>query len=766
MTAKRTLWRVFQIRTVPLLGTLFADSNAVVLLLSIASGVRWVILGARRRMTRPGSLLLAGLLFVVASAQAQSDDPSETFLKAYMTAQQGEKLERDNQFTRALAKYRLAGSLLEELKKTHSEWQPAIVEYRSRKVSESILRVQSKSGTQQDLAATNPPPAEMQPPPQQPTEPTVEIGPNKSKPSIIVQPAGQPSPLPKEREAAPPAAGAPASDAAIKNATRKLRDKVDQLEAELQRSRSKVSEVEEEKEKLNSKLKESNSKLEQAQQELERTKGAEKNVRGQLAEAQASLKKIQETGNADMKAQEALKGEIAQLKQALTAAEKGRATAEKERDSQNAKLADANSQIAKISKERDNALGQLTGLKDSEHRVAVLLAENTELKEKLATAEQTVREVSEDKPKKAQELADAKKQLEDLRAQLAASEKQNKDFEVVVASLRSQLEDTSSQLEKAKLTGANADETAKLTRENQILRTIVVRERQEEARREQAKKLMLAEFDKLKIKSDTLNEQIALLAQPVTKLTDEELALLRQPVISISDESPNTVKASFTYAKPSTGNQPGEPIVETTDSVAPPEANLQNGFKPNVPTDLIDIAKQAKENFDRGKYHAAERQYQELLTKSPNNLYSLSNLGVVYFRTGKLKAAELTLKKAVAIAPKDEFAHTTLGIVYYRQSKFDEALNELTKSLAINPKSAAAHNYLGITASQKGWQEAAEKEMLEALAVKPDYADAHFNLAVVYATASPPSKELAKRHYTKATELGAEPDASLEKLLR
>ena len=713
-------------------------------------------------MTRLGSLLLAGLLFVVASAQAQSDDPSETFLKAYMTAQQGEKLERDNQYTRALAKYRLAGSLLEELKKTHSEWQPAIVEYRSRKISESILRVQSKSGTQQDLAATNTPPAESQPSPQRSTEPTVEIG--KSKPSIIVQPAGQTSPPPKEREAA--AAAPPASDAAIKNATRKLRDKVDQLEAELQQSRSKVSEVEEEREKLNSKLKESNSKLEQAQQELERTKGAEKNVRGQLAEAQASLKKIQETGNGDLKAQAALKGEIVQLKQALAAAEEGRATAEKERDSQNAKLADANSQIAKISKERDDALGQLTGLKDSEHRVAVLLAENSELKEKLATAEQTVREVSEDKPKKAQELADARKQLEDLRAQLAASEKQNKDFEVAVASLRSQLEDTSSQLEKAKLTGANADETAKLTRENQILRNIVVRERQEEARREQAKKLMVAEFDKLKIKSDTLNEQIALLAQPVTKLTDEELALLRQPVISISDESPNTVKASFTYAKPATGNQPGEPIVETTDNTAQPEANLQNGFKPNVPTDLMDVAKQAKENFDRGKYHAAERQYQELLTKSPNNLYSLSNLGVVYFRTGKLKAAELTLKKAVAIAPKDEFAHTTLGIVYYRQSKFDDALNELTKSLAINPKSAAAHNYLGITASQKGWQEAAEKEMLEAISVKPDYADAHFNLAVIYATASPPSKELAKRHYTKATELGAEPDASLEKLLR
>ena len=130
-----------------------------------------------------------------------------------------------------------------------------------------------------------------------------------------------------------------------------------------------------------------------------------------------------------------------------------------------------------------------------------------------------------------------------------------------------------------------------------------------------------------------------------------------------------------------------------------------------------------------------------------------------------MKAAELTLKKAITIAPKDEFSRTTLGIVYYRQSKFDDALTELTKALAINPKSATAHNYLGITASQKGWQEAAEKEMLDAIAGNPDYADAHFNLAVVYATSQPPSKELAKRHYAKATSLGADPDPSLEKLL-
>src|SRR5438270_2323753 len=147
-----------------------------VLLLSIASEGRSIILRLRCCMTKLGLILLAGSLALAPIARAQIDDPSETFLKAYMTAQQGEKLERDNQFGPALAKYRFAGSLLEELKKMHASWQPAIVEYRSRKVSECILRVQGKSGTQRDLTAANSGLPGNTPSPQKTAEPTVEIG--------------------------------------------------------------------------------------------------------------------------------------------------------------------------------------------------------------------------------------------------------------------------------------------------------------------------------------------------------------------------------------------------------------------------------------------------------------------------------------------------------------------------------------------------------------------------------------------------------------
>jgi Flp pilus assembly protein TadD/predicted nucleic acid-binding Zn-ribbon protein len=694
-------------------------------------------------MKKIGLFLLTGFCLFLGPRQlaAQSDDPSEIFLKAYMTSQQGEKLEHDNQFQGALAKFRFAGSLLEQLRQTHADWQPAIVDFRARKVAENITRVQSKVGAQKDLAATGVPPppgsssVPVLPDKSGPAEPSVEVTSPRSKETFaIVQPAETQSSY--------------VMDSAIKEATKKLQDKVDQLQTELQKSQNQYDSVAKEKETLNGRLQETNSKLEKAQADLEKTKGAEKEVRGQLATAEESLKKISATAGSS-KAQEALKAEIAQLKKALTSAEEGRAAAEKEKAAAGEKLTEAKTEVATVTKERNELLNDLKNAKQAQERVKVLVTENSDLKEKLATAEKTVREISEDKPKKEQEMAEVRRQIDQLREQLAASQKQNKEYEVTVADLRSQLEETSSALEKAKLTGANAEETARITKENDMLRKIVMRERQEEARREQARKLMLAEFDKLQIKSDTLNQQIELLAQPVTKLTPDELALLRQPVVGISDSNPATLTASF--AAPKNSSSRSGPWVQT-------------GPIP-VPNELAPIAQEAKSNFDQGKYRAAEKKYQEILTKSPNNLYSLSNLGVVYFRTGKLKAAELTLKKAVALAPKDEFAHTTLGIVYYRQSKYDEAVTELTKALGINPKSAAAHNYLGITASQKGWQEAAEKEMLDAINANPDYADAHFNLAVVYATNQPPAKEQAKLHYRKATSLGAEPDPALEKLL-
>src|SRR5436853_1030038 len=183
----------------------------------VATHIPFVIIRTPRSMKKIGPILLAAVVFCLASPllTAESDDPSETFLKAYMTAQQGEKLEHENQFKAALAKYRFAGTLIEQLRKAHPDWQPAIVEYRGRKVSESVLRVQDKAGTQESVAA-----------PEQTAE-NVAAAPQNLPPAQIVKEVPAPPAAPKPTPASTP------NEVAIAQATRKPRDRVDQLEAGL-----------------------------------------------------------------------------------------------------------------------------------------------------------------------------------------------------------------------------------------------------------------------------------------------------------------------------------------------------------------------------------------------------------------------------------------------------------------------------------------------------------------------------------------------------
>src|SRR5207249_2316454 len=142
----------------------------------------------------------------------QQDDPSEIFLKAYLSAQQGEKLERENRFKTALAKYRFAGSLIETLRRSHADWQPAIVEYRGRKISEGILRIQERTTRQNALTASSTPLPEVVP-----ALPESE-GWSEPGPEIVAPQSNQ---TVAQRSA----------DAGIEEATKKLRDKLDQLQA-------------------------------------------------------------------------------------------------------------------------------------------------------------------------------------------------------------------------------------------------------------------------------------------------------------------------------------------------------------------------------------------------------------------------------------------------------------------------------------------------------------------------------------------------------
>ena len=685
-----------------------------------------------QRVMRCAPALLVFIFFFAATTvdATQQDDPSEIFLKAYLSAQQGEKLERQDRFKTALAKYRFAGSLIEELRRSHADWQPAVVEYRGRKISESILRLQERITRQTQLNASASPLPEIAP-----AAPESDAW-SEPGPEVV---APQPSETVTERS----------RDKAIKIATKNLRDKVAELQAALEKARGDVEIARKEKDVVDTRLKETNSKLGRAQNDLDDAKKSEGQVRDQLAQLRES---VNSERNADNERQQ-LRIEVARLKEAVAAADQARATAEKKRDHTQAEFAEANNHIIAVERERDDALSQLKSAKQSEEHFRSLLAENNDLQQKLAAAEEKISKLSDGDPQATKKLAELEQQAAQLQQRLSETENRNYYLAARAAELDVELEHVDTELQAATVAGPNSKESSQLAKENQLLRNIVVRERQEGARRDEARKVVLVELDRLKVRSDLLNKQIEFLAQPVAKLSAEELALFRQPVVAISNDNPGVFEVSFVFEKKSMAG-PGQP---TATATAVPKG---------LPNELQDVARAARKNVEQGKYRIAQKQYETILSNDPKNLDALSNLGVVYFRTGQMRFAESTLKKAVAIAPNDDFVLTTLGIVHYRQSRFDDALKELRKAIEINPNSATAHNYLGITASQKGRQQEAEKEMLQAIAEDPNYADAHFNLAVILITTQPSSRELAREHYARATALGTQPSPSLEKLLQ
>jgi tetratricopeptide (TPR) repeat protein len=100
------------------------------------------------------------------------------------------------------------------------------------------------------------------------------------------------------------------------------------------------------------------------------------------------------------------------------------------------------------------------------------------------------------------------------------------------------------------------------------------------------------------------------------------------------------------------------------------------------------------------------------------------------------------------------------------QSRIEDAIGYLERANEAKTDDPITLNYLGVASSQLGQFGKAEQSLRRAITVNPDYAEAHFNLAVIYATAKPPSIALAKRHYEKALELGSSPDQRLATMLQ
>jgi tetratricopeptide (TPR) repeat protein len=185
-----------------------------------------------------------------------------------------------------------------------------------------------------------------------------------------------------------------------------------------------------------------------------------------------------------------------------------------------------------------------------------------------------------------------------------------------------------------------------------------------------------------------------------------------------------------------------------------------------VPEVAREAAAEGNAAFAQRDYERARRAYLKVVDLAPDNLLGLINLGVVEYSLKKFEEAESHLKRAVRLKLDAAPAWLTLGIIYLDQNRLDEALAALAQATLYDPRNARARNYLGVVVGRKGWIDGAQVELRRAVEIDPNYSDAHYNLAVFYLEGRPPSTELARRHYFRALELGAEPDPEIEQRLK
>lgn len=173
----------------------------------------------------------------------------------------------------------------------------------------------------------------------------------------------------------------------------------------------------------------------------------------------------------------------------------------------------------------------------------------------------------------------------------------------------------------------------------------------------------------------------------------------------------------------------------------------------------------ALEAFEKGDMQGARKQFLKLLDLEPDNFFALVNIGTVECRLKLWPDAEKHLRRSVRLQPESGPAWLALGALYCDRDKLDEALAALSQAVLYDPRNPKAHNYLGVTIGKKGWLSGAEAELERAIELDPNYAEAHFNLALFYLQRTPPAIEMARRHYTRALELGESPDRLVEKAL-
>ncbi len=258
-----------------------------------------------------------------------------------------------------------------------------------------------------------------------------------------------------------------------------------------------------------------------------------------------------------------------------------------------AKYNNSQLQVQALHSQLDSVNQQLQALKSSQsidQNMGQLMAQNKELTDRLSAAQAEIKALSGSPGSRAGKLA---AQLKIVQEKLDASQAANAGLTETTNTLQSQLTQAQNDLavanQKLAALGPGSPEYLALKRENEVMRGILMREIQEQARRDGAKRLAQEEFDRLKINSKVLQEQIDIGMSPtVAPTNDDERALLSSlkagngGVMPLGTDNGNQLSATTNGAPVQEGNVPA-PAVTDTNTVANPAPPATNSVASATP---------------------------------------------------------------------------------------------------------------------------------------------------------------------------------------
>ncbi|HEY5893332.1 MAG TPA: tetratricopeptide repeat protein [Chthoniobacterales bacterium] len=713
----------------------------------------------------PLASICAALAFT-SQVLAAGQDPSDLFLKAYMAIQTAEKLETNGKTTEALKQYKFAGGVLDQIRSNSPNWQPLVIEYRSKKTSQKIADLQAQTRRDNDFNATP--------------------GPGIIEPDL---PTDTLPPVPGDLS---PAASVESNDTAAADSytpTRPSGSELEELRRQLSESRLEIARLRQQNQTLTRKNDQGARNLQQALQRADQNRIQVAELRSQLAQAEDRFQASSSNRTTVERDLEAARVTIAKLRSQIDEHLADVDLVEDEAADLAGKVVTSNASAAKATAERDVALKEKgEAVQAREKAVADLdkaKTDQTSSSQLVATAtterDTALKEKDEALQSRDKAVADLDKAKADQTSsnQLAAKASAERDEALNArGALLATVEKAKADQEKAaKLAESNASLTVKLAEAEKQLAVLSGRPAPEEvaqlkqqildvqsqlasARKQIASEEKAAADLKTQLATQSAASDKALAEakktgarpQDLAKIQDEN-TLLRDIVLrSLQDQIKRNQASQVLLEELAKVEGKSQSLLDQVDVLGNISLKLDDKerdlftdselsyfdsssktsglsvelIQQTTPTATAAVA--ASKAAATGAL-TANPPPSDVPTSEEQAAAKVANARTALDK-GDFSKAERLYSEALELQPENLAALSGLGVTFFRQKNYRDAEDVLQKAVAVGPKDYISRCTLGIVYYHQGKWDAATRVLQDSLSLDPNNPTAYNYLGI------------------------------------